>query len=125
MAEKNKNILIIDDSNTNVILLEAILKNKGYNVEKALSVREANRIILKAIPDLILLDLRMPHISGYKFLEDIRNSERTKNIPVIIVSAIAESESQQKIQRFGIVDYIEKPINLTALTEIVEKSLPN
>ena len=125
MAEKNKKILIVDDSNTNVILLEAILKNKGYNVEKALSVSEANQLIRKEIPDLILLDLRMPHISGYKFLENIKRNDRTKNIPVIIVSAITENESKQKVQRLGIVDYLEKPIDLKAMMEIVEKSLIN
>ena len=125
MAEKNKKILIVDDSNTNVILLEAILKNKGYNVEKALSVSEANQLIRKEIPDLILLDLHMPHISGYQFLESIKRNDHTKNIPVIIVSAITENESKEKVKRLGIVDYLEKPINLTALTDIVEKSLPN
>lgn len=125
MAEKNKKILIVDDSNTNVILLEAILKNKGYNVEKALSVSEANQLIRKEMPDLILLDLRMPHISGYKFLESIKRNDRTKNIPVIIVSAITENESKERVQRFGIVDYLEKPIDLKAMIEIVEKSLLN
>lgn len=125
MAEKNKKILIVDDSNTNVILLEAILKNKGYNVEKALSASEANQLIRKEMPDLILLDLRMPHISGYKFLESIKRNDRTKNIPVIIVSAITENESKERVQRLGIVDYLEKPIDLKAMIEIVEKSLLN
>ncbi len=122
MAAKNKNILIIDDSNTNLILLEAIFKNKGYNVEKALSVSEANQIINKVIPDLILLDLLMPQTSGYKFLEDIRRNERTSNIPVIIVSALTDTVSKQKVQKLGIVDYIEKPVDLQAVIELVDKS---
>jgi len=123
MANKSKKkILIIDDSNTNVILLEAILKNKGYSVEKALSVNEANQIIKKTIPDLILLDLLMPNISGYKFLEELKQNNRTKNIPVIIVSALSDNDSKLRVKKLGIVDYLEKPIDLKSLHAVVEKS---
>jgi putative two-component system response regulator len=64
----------------------------------------------------------MPQTSGYKFLEDIRRNERTSNIPVIIVSALTDTVSKQKVQKLGIVDYIEKPVDLQAVIELVDKS---
>jgi DNA-binding response OmpR family regulator len=125
MKSKAKRILIVDDSNTNVILLEAILGNRGYEIIKTSSVREAMSYLEQPLPDLILLDLLMPKISGYKFLEDIRNNKHTKNIPVMIVTAVTEEESKIKTQKLGIIDYIEKPINIQELITKVEKTLSN
>lgn len=125
MKHKAKRILIIDDSITNVILLDAILGNRGYEIIKTSSVKEALPFMEHTLPDLILLDLLMPRVSGYKFLEDIRKNERTKNIPVMIVTAVIEKESKIKTQKLGIIDYIEKPIDIQALIEKVEKTLNN
>lgn len=125
MKPKAKRILIVDDSNTNVILLEAILSNRGYEIIKTSSVREAMPYLEHNLPDLILLDLLMPKVSGYKFLEDIRKNKHTKNIPVMIVTAVTEKESKIKTQKLGIIDYIEKPINIQELITKVEKTLCN
>jgi len=125
MKPKAKRILIIDDSNTNVILLDAILGNRGYEIIKTSSVKEANHFMDHTLPDLILLDLLMPKVSGYKFLEDIRKKERTKNIPVMIVTAVTEKESKIKTQKLDVIDYIEKPIDIQALIEKVGKTLNN
>ncbi|MCG8697384.1 MAG: response regulator, partial [Bacteroidales bacterium] len=87
MAEnKDFKILVVDDSTTNVVLLEAILDEKGYHIETALNAKEARAIIDRDTPDLILLDLLMPKISGFEFLEELRKDDKTKNTPVIVVS---------------------------------------
>ena len=125
MISKAKKILIVDDSNTNIILLEAILGNRGYEIIKTSSVREAIPYLEHSLPDLILLDLLMPKVSGYKFLEDIRKNKHTKNVPVMIVTAVNEKESKIKTQKLGIIDYIEKPINIQELITKVEKALCN
>jgi len=125
MISKAKKILVVDDSNTNVILLEAILGNRGYEIIKTSSVREAIPYLEHSLPDLILLDLLMPKVSGYKFLEDIRKNKHTKNVPVMIVTAVTEKESKIKTQNLGIIDYIEKPINIQELITKVEKALCN
>jgi|PlaIllAssembly_1097288.scaffolds.fasta_scaffold826570_1 DNA-binding response OmpR family regulator len=125
MISKAKKILIVDDSNTNIILLEAILGNRGYEIIKTSSVREAIPYLEHSLPDLILLDLLMPKVSGYKFLEDIRKNKHTKNVPVMIVTAVTEKESKIKTQNLGIIDYIEKPINIQELITKVEKALCN
>ena len=123
MKSKVKKILIVDDSNTNITLLEAILGNHGYEIIKSLSVKEAIPILETTLPDLILLDLLMPKVSGYEFLENIRKSRRTKNIPVMVISAVIEEESKARTKKLGIVDYLEKPVNIKELVEKVNKTL--
>ena len=123
MTKLKENILVIDDSNTNVVLLEAILKSKGYNTTSAMSVKEALPIIDSKPPKLILLDLLMPQVSGYQFLEDLKKNDDTKDIPVIIVSAVTGKESKNKSKILGAVDFIEKPIDIKELVKKVEKIL--
>jgi CheY-like chemotaxis protein len=123
MTKRKKNILVIDDSTTNVVLVEAILNSKGYQTTTAMSVREALPIIDNEPPRLILLDLRMPHISGYQFLEELKNNDQTKDIPVIIVSAVTTKESREKTKNLGAVDYIEKPIDIRKLIQKVDEIL--
>jgi PleD family two-component response regulator len=120
---KQFHILAIDDSTTNIVLVEAILAEKGYKIDTALNVKEAILCMEKKLPDLILLDLLMPKISGFEFLEQIRGDEKTKNIPVIVISAITDEENKNRILKFGVVDFIVKPIDIQYLVDRVEKAL--
>jgi two-component system, cell cycle response regulator DivK len=122
MVQINKEykILVVDDSTTNVVLLEAILDERGYKIETALNAKEAFLLIAKETPDLILLDLLMPKISGFDFLERIRSDEKTKNTPVIVVSALTDDENVNKIMKMGAVDFVKKPIDLQYLVDLVE-----
>ncbi len=124
---KNNNnvyrILVVDDSSTNIVLLEAILNGQGYTIETALSVKEAYQIIKKETVHLILLDLLMPRVSGYDFLEEIKKSDSTKDIPVIIVSAVADPENRKKSLELGALDFINKPIDIHNFIERVEAIL--
>src|SRR4030043_291694 len=116
-------ILVVDDSTTNVVLLEAILDEKGYRIETALNAKEAYSIIAKQSPDLILLDFLMQKISGFDFLAQIRNNESTKNTPVIVVSALTDEENISRIMEMGAIDFVKKPIDLQYLVEKVESVL--
>ncbi len=120
---KKKSILIIDDSNTNVVLLEAILSTKGFRVVTALSVKEAMTILQKTRPDLILLDLLMPEISGFDFLEQTSNKSELRDIPVIVVSALTDEMNIIKTKKLGAVEFVEKPVNINSLVEIVQSTL--
>ena len=122
---KDFKILVVDDSTTNVVLLEAILDEKGYQIETALNAKEARNIIERDKPDLILLDLLMPKISGFEFLEELRKNEETKNTPVIVVSALTDEENVERIMQLGAVDYVKKPIDLQYLVSRVESVLQN
>jgi len=121
---KQPRILVIDDSTTNIVLLEAILTEKGYQIETALNAREAFMRIEKQIPDLILLDLLMPKVSGFDFLEQLRKDEKTRKTPVIVISAIStDEESTRKINDLGTVDFLRKPIDIQYLVKRVDEIL--
>ena len=113
-------ILVVDDSSTNIVLLEAILNGQGYTIETAQSVKEAYQIIKKEVVNLILLDLLMPRVSGYDFLKEIKSSEITRDIPVIIVSAVADPENRRKSIELGAIDFINKPIDIQNFIERIE-----
>ena len=118
-----KKILIVDDSNTNVVLLEAILVSRGYHIQTAYNVDEAHNMLKKERPELILLDLLMPRISGYQFLDQLKKNNETRDIPVIIVSAVTDAPNIQKTFELGAIDYIEKPVDIKTLLTKVEKPL--
>jgi len=120
---ENPIILVIDDSNTNVVLLEAILSGMGYLIETAMSVKEANQSMLKQLPDLILLDLLMPKVNGYDFLKDIKSNENTKHIPVLVISAVTDADNVRKTLSMGAADYIKKPVDIQSLVEKVKSIL--
>jgi CheY-like chemotaxis protein len=116
-------ILVVDDSSTNIVLLEAILNGQGYQIETAQSVKEAYQIIKKEPVNLILLDLLMPRISGYDFLKEIKSNQTTKDIPVIIVSAVTDAENRKKSIELGALDFINKPIDIQFFIEKIDNIL--
>jgi two-component system, cell cycle response regulator DivK len=118
------NILVIDDSTTNVVLMDAVLSDKGYQIETAMTAEEAYMRIERQVPDLILLDLLMPKVSGFDFLEKLRQQEKTRNTPVIIVSALTDDENVQKIKKLGTIDFLRKPVDIQYLVDRVREILP-
>ena len=121
---KQSRILVIDDSTTNIVLLEAILTEKNYLIETALNAREAFARIEKQIPDLILLDLLMPKVSGFDFLAQLRQNEKTKKTPVIVISAInTDDENAKRIKDLEAVDFLRKPIDIQYLVNKVGEIL--
>ena len=122
-TENKDTILVIDDSTTNVVLLQAILNSKGYDIETALSVKEAHAVLLKKTPKLILLDLLMPRINGFEFLQELKNDESKSKIPVVVVSALTEPENIKKALELGACDFIKKPVDIQNLVEIVSTIL--
>ena len=120
-----KTILVIDDSTTNVVLLQAVLNNKGYIIETALNVKDAYTVVNRKIPDLILLDLLMPRINGYEFLKEIKANDKTCKIPVIVVSALTDQENIQRSMALGANEFITKPVDIQKLLEMVDLVLKN
>jgi CheY-like chemotaxis protein len=120
---KNYHILVVDDSTTNIVLLEAIFKDKGYEIHSALSAKEAVQSMAIVLPDLILLDLLMPRVSGFDFLEQLRNNEKSKRIPVIVISALTDNENISRTMKYRDVEFVSKPVDITNLLALVEKTL--
>jgi PleD family two-component response regulator len=121
---KTSTILVIDDSITNLLLLESILKANGYKVLTAANVRQALYVMFGESPDLILLDLLMPRINGYQLLEAFNIHESTRKIPVIVISAITDKEYLKKGYELGVQEYICKPLDLDHLLASIRKAIP-
>ena len=103
-------ILIVDDSPTNIQLLAACLKN-DYRLKIATSGEQCLQLISDNIePDLILLDVEMPGLSGYQVCEILKDKDSTASIPIIFVTGRQGDEDETKGLRLGAVDYITKPI---------------
>ncbi len=105
------NILIVDDISTNLQLLAQILSEQGYKTRTAPNGQLALRSIDLTPPDLILLDIMMPTMDGYKVCQALKASAKTKDIPVIFISALNEVFDKVKAFEVGGVDYITKPFH--------------
>lgn len=103
------NILIVDDNPNNLRVLDGILQERGYVVRPALSGEIALRAISAVRPDLILLDVRMPGIDGYETCRRIRQQENLREVPVIFISALNETDDKLNAFQVGAVDFITKP----------------
>lgn len=108
----NSSILIVDDSTTNQVLLEAILQEEGYKTETATNAKEAFASIERNQPKLILLDLLMPQVNGFDVLEKIKSNKATSAIPVIVVSAVGTKENIDTCKKLGAIDFFSKPIDI-------------
>lgn len=103
-------ILIVDDSITNLKILCWVLKEAGFRLLVAKDGESAIEILQKDSPDLILLDVILPGIDGYETCRRLKQSPKTKDIPIIFMTALAESVEKVKGLKIGAVDYITKPI---------------
>ncbi len=116
-------ILVIDDSATNVVLLDAILRKEGYEVITSLTAKEGLKYVSSINPDLILLDLLMPEVSGFDFMKTFNKMEKKKDVPVIIVSAVGTSENKQLSKELGAVNFINKPVDIPALINLIKTTI--
>lgn len=116
---QNKNILIVEDSYTSFLLLAETLRFEGFESRLASDVKEALTLVRKQTPDLILLDLNMPEITGYDFLR-MRSELHISDVPIIVISALDSPESISKTRELGAADFISKPINLKLVVEKVK-----
>jgi CheY-like chemotaxis protein len=120
---KRKKILLVDDSNTILMMEKFILRNDPYELVSASNGEEA---VLKAAehqPDLILLDVIMPRMGGFEACRLIRENELTRSIPVIMVTTRGEAANVETGWASGCTDYVTKPINAVELLAKVRSIL--
>lgn len=116
-------ILVIDDEIDSLDLLLTMLTMQGYEVEQNNDGRLTVDVARLISPDLIILDIRMPAISGFEVCLKLKSSPYTQNIPIIFVSALSEAESKTQAFEYGADDYITKPFQTEEVLVRIKKQL--
>ena len=114
-------ILLVDDEEDLVRDLEAFLEEEGYEVLTALDGETALKKIEEEKPNLILLDLNIPKLSGFQILERVKPKET--GIKVLIFSGVATPEEKERLLALGALDCLNKPIYIKTLLEEIEKAV--
>lgn len=114
-------ILVVDDIKTNIVLVQVLLRGKNYEVLSAQSGVQALKIAEERKPDIIILDLMMPVMDGYEVLARLRANEATKDIKIIVLSALAKSEDIKRAMSLGADDFLTKPIVAPKFFEVLNK----
>ncbi len=116
-------ILIVEDNEMNMRLFSDLLKSKGYEVFQCLDGKKALDMVIKERPDLVLMDIQMPEISGLEVTDLIRKTPEVKDTKIVAVTAFAMKGDEQKILDGGCNGYIAKPIGVADFLSSVENFL--
>ena len=120
----NKRILLVDDDTTNNLLIESILYNHGFKQIKSIAdPRLAIDTFLEYDPELILLDLEMPHINGFEIYRQIQKLSKKDILPIIIITAKNDQKSKTQAMALGVQYFLEKPVNRIELLTRVQNIL--
>lgn len=118
-----KTVLIVEDNALNMKLFHDLLESRGYNILQTRDGLEALTIARQEMPDLILMDIQLPEVSGLQVTQWIKEDDSLKHIPVVAVTAFAMKGDEEKILEGGCQAYIAKPISVASFLSTVEKFL--
>jgi len=117
-------ILIVENEVSNRILIERVLSTRGYRCVSASNGREALNILDHEQVDLILTDLSMPVLDGYRTTQLIRARPALANVPIVAVTAYALNDESEAAMHIGCTEYLTKPFKPRQLLEVVDRLLP-
>lgn len=120
---KRPKVLLVDDNKTNVELLQAQLKPFNYDLSTAFDGEQALKAVEANPPDLILLDLMMPKVSGYEVCKTLKQNKKTQFIPIIVITALKELDDKIRAIEIGADDFLLKPFNKIELITRVKSLL--
>jgi diguanylate cyclase (GGDEF)-like protein len=120
---KRYRVLMVEDSRVSLEVYAQRLERRGYQVATAISAEEARVELEGGVPDLILLDVFMPKVSGFDYVRELRADPRTARIPIILISALSDTQHIVEGLALGANDYVTKPIVMPILTARMEALL--
>ena len=116
-------ILIVEDNEKNMKLARDVLQSKGYATLEAITGEEGVRLAIEKKPDLVLMDIQLPGISGIEALRQVRADPACARIPVVAFTASVTPTDRSQISAAGFDGFLSKPINLKEFLEIVKRLL--
>lgn len=119
----SKTILIVEDNELNMKLFNDLLQAHGYNTVQTMDGRDALSLARDHRPDLILMDIQLPEISGLEITRMLKADSDLKGIPVVAVTAFAMKGDEEKIREGGCEGYIAKPISIPTFLDTVSRFL--
>jgi two-component system, cell cycle response regulator DivK len=114
-------VLIVEDNMLNMRLFNDLLEAHGYTVLQAMDGLEALRIARLQRPDLILMDIQLPEVSGLEITKRLKADEELRSIPIVAVTAFAMKGDEEKIRQAGCDGYMTKPISIAGFLQAVEQ----
>ena len=121
MSPLDKTVLVVEDNDLNMKLFHDVLEAGGYNVLQAKDGAEGWCMAREHRPDLILMDIQLPDVSGLDVTKRLKDDETLKSIPVIAITAFAMAGDEEKIREGGCDAYIVKPISIPNFLQTVER----
>jgi two-component system cell cycle response regulator DivK len=118
-----KTVLIVEDNELNMKLFHDLLEAHGYQTLEARNGPEAAALVAQHRPDLILMDIQLPGVSGLQITRELKDNPEYAAIPVIAVTAFAMKGDEERIRAGGCEDYIAKPISVAGFLEKVKRYL--
>ena len=115
-----KRVLIVEDNELNMKLFNDLLEANGYGTIQTRSGVEAVELVRQHKPDLILMDIQLPEVSGLEVIRWLKDDEATRHIPVIAVTAFAMKGDEERIRQGGCEAYMSKPISVGKFIETVK-----
>jgi two-component system cell cycle response regulator DivK len=122
-AATAKTILIVEDNDLNMKLFHALLETRGYNVLQARDGMEGLRLAREHHPNLIIMDIQLPGVSGLVVAKSIKDDEKMKDIPIIAVTAFALKGDEERMREGGCAAYLAKPISTPVFLKTVAEYL--
>ena len=118
-----KKILVVDDEILNREIIKRVLKKEGFCAVEAKNGKEALEILKTQQIDLVLMDIMMPVMDGFEAIKAIKEDSYFDNLPIIVISALSDVQTDERISKFKIDSFITKPINLILLVKKVKMAL--
>jgi len=121
--ENSPVVLCIDDSKTVISFLSAYLKRSGFCVETAFDGEEGLKKMRSVHPDIVLLDLNMPKLSGFDVALSAANDPFLEQIPIVVLTSLSQSHNKERSELRNVCDYLTKPVDPARLVETIQKNL--
>ncbi len=122
MKEK---ILLVEDNMVNMKLLQATLEPRGYTLVTAKDGEEALETAIREKPELIIMDIQLPKISGIEVVKRLRQMPEFSNVPIIALTAYAMKGDEKRVIEAGFSLYLPKPVNTRELPKVISETLQN